>query len=220
MKKHIFETKRIKLIARVMLLVLLLASALSFAGCGQYHKYVYFAMDNISGGPDPKLIKIARVSTDILEFNDRDLVVDLYIGMHELTIFGQVKSNPKEQLPTTDRNDTFSLSIFMCKELDNNEYKSTKLKTIQDEELFSKKYGYIDTPFFNNGITYMHIEEIIIPKDYFYKDHGNVLIRLELSKYTKEMEYCPYIVYTITIKYANNNGNIVLSGYKMTTWKI
>ena len=33
MKKHIFETKKTKLIARVMLIVLLLASALSFAGC-------------------------------------------------------------------------------------------------------------------------------------------------------------------------------------------
>ena len=36
MKKQIFQAKKTKLIARVMLFVLLLASALSFAGCGKF----------------------------------------------------------------------------------------------------------------------------------------------------------------------------------------
>ena len=212
MKNTNFKTK---LIARIILLVLLLASAVSFAGCSQFHKYVYFAADNVSGGPDPKLIKSARVSTDTKEFYDTDLNVDLYIGMHELNLFGQVKSNPKEQLPHIYQNDTFRLSVLLCKESEKGKYESVELKRIEDEELFSKEYGYISTPFFiNNGITYMHIEEITIPKDYFYKDYGRVLIKLELSGYIEEHdEFYPCITYTITIKYSNNGEKIVLSGY-------
>ena len=135
--------------------------------------------------------------------------------MHKLNIFGQVKGNPKEQLPNIYWDDSFRLSILLCKELENEEYESIELKRVEDDELFSKEYGYIDTPFFiNNGITYMHIEEITIPKDYFYKDYGNVLIRLELSKYSRDKNgYYPCITYTIEIKYANNDGLIVLSGY-------
>lgn len=214
MKKSL-QNRKITLTARVILILLLITSALSFAGCRQLDKYVYFASDNISGGPDPHLIKQAHVSIEKTEFCDSDISVNLYMAMHKLSFLGQVKTNPKEQLPNLFWKYEFSLSINICKESEEDNYESVELKKISDEELFSKKYGYIDTPFFiNNGVTYMHREKITIPKEYFYKDYGNVLIELELFQYLEEAgEYYSCITYTFTLKYKNVNGKIVLSGY-------
>ena len=79
MKKHIFETKKTKLIARVMLLVLLLASALSFAGCGEPHikKGQYYKESYTDHSLALKIVSNTE------EFALNDVTFRVYIGLHK-----------------------------------------------------------------------------------------------------------------------------------------
>ena len=217
MKKHIFETKRIKLIARVMLLLLLLASALSFAGCAEKGKYKY-----ISSCSQVKAINATAYISDT-EFDIDNVNIDLYYGVHELNIFGQKESNPKEQLPNTLWNSEFTLLICLCNAIHRSYYKDdccVEIKKIGDSDLFSEDYGYISTPFFiSNGVIYKHRENIQIPSYMFDKDSGEVNIFINLFVIRNDTNIgtginIPVCQSVIELRYKKiDNDKIILSGY-------
>ena len=213
--------KNKKLVAKIMLLVLLLTSALSFAGCAKKGKYIFF-----SGWHDSKgtIQSNAYISDNTFDINNVN--VDVYYGIHRLNIFGQVKSNPKGQLPETYWKSKLVLSICICNGVHMSNYKDinccVEIKTVSEEDLFSKDFGYIDTPFFiSNGIIYKHGENIQIPSYMFDQDSGTITIRLMLFRDNTDVNIktgkaVPLCQNYFVIDYQKTNENqVVLSGY----WK-
>ena len=176
MKNTNFKTK---LIARIMLLVLLLASALNFAGCSERHEHEFYANYNCG----TQIIAHAFSDTDV--FNIENVSISLSYAVHKLNILGQVDSNPKLQLSGIFHNDKLTFEVCVCSEIHSCSYKGSNccmvLKTISEKDIFAKEYGYIDTPFFiSNGVVFMHTEKINIPSSLFTDDHGYIKIKLML----------------------------------------
>ena len=182
MKKQFFKANKTKLIARVMLLVLLLASALSFAGCTTTPKYRFIPDYN----NDSSITVSVYSDTNVFDIDNVNLTVSY--SAHELNIFGQVSNNPKDQIPYIFSSQ-LSMEICICNNAGHNGigmgYKVTPCcrtyKTIEEDELFTQKYGHIETPFFiSNGIVFKHSETITIPGDFFVENKGKIRIRFFL----------------------------------------
>ncbi len=213
-----FKMNKTKLIARMMLLVLLVTSAFSFVGCAEKGKYMYISTCTQVGG----INSVAYISDT--EFDIANVNVNLYYGVHELNYLGQISSNPKENFPEIYQNCKFILSICVCNAIHKYEaYKGeccVELKTVSEEELFSKDFGYIDTPFFiSNGVIFMHGENIQIPSEMFDKDSGTVHLLINLftsKKNTIETgNNMPLVQSFINLRYQKkDNDKIVLSGYR------
>ena len=215
MKNGKIKLNKTKIVARVMLVVLLFSSALNLAGCGQEHKYMYTA--NHTGS---NLIQSTAYSTNV-EFDIDNISIDVSYGINKLNIFGEVKSNPKEQLSPTYKNSNFSLYAFICNCVDYPEEHPVQntncilFNYVCDEELFSKEYGYIDTPsFISNGVVYNHTDNIIIPEYMFDKDWGFVWIRLQLYVDFYDSEGF-YLISedSIRLRYKKTNNRISFSEY-------
>ena len=196
-----------QILARVMLVVVLLTSVLNFTGCIKSQVYIYIAYEK-------SCFLETRLSVEKIEYVNDDVTVDLSLGMHKLNIWGEPDDDPKKQLPSYFCDCNFTIDVFLCKLLDDDTYDNQRIKTITDEELFSKKYGYIDTPaFINNGAKYAHSEKITIPKEYFQLPRGEVLVKVELLITTPEEEQYSQVTYIFTIDYTNDGEKILLSGY-------
>ena len=142
-----FKNFKTKLIARVMLIVLLLASAVNLAGCTSGYKYYrYQEIDAINRRP---MTFRAKSITNIFDLENINL--DLEFGIHKLSFLGQMDENPKEQYPY--RNYNIGFSIYIC----DGEYivdfpdSLTRLdkvenhffvREIKEDEAFTKEYGY------------------------------------------------------------------------------
>ena len=199
-----------KLVARVMLLVLLLASAVNLAGCNRTTKYVYFTRENYVG--NIYLIQ-STLSTNSNEHYNSDVEFELSLGMHRLNFLGEADENPKKQLPSIYQDSTFTLNVILCNSLEDGSFNDKTIKTITDEELFSQKYGYINTPFFiSNGIIYMNSETITVPREHFGMDHGYILIKLELLLTESTGEVYSPVTYSFVIEYINVDNKITLYG--------
>ena len=210
MKNQNLKTNKTKLIAKLMLVVIWCVCVLNLSACGRTQKYMYVAKHNLYGN---RYVIQSSLWTDNDEYYNSDVEFELSLAIHKLNILGEIDENPKEQLPSVYQDGTLKLNVILCNSLDDGSFNEKIIKTISDEELFSKKYGYIDTPFFiNNGVTYMNSEKIIIPKEYFTLDYGSILIKLELVHNRKSGEVCSPITYTYTINYLNVNGCIKLDG--------
>ena len=206
------KTNTVKqILAKVMLVVVLLTSVLSLSGCVTSQEYVYFGHKNDFGYSN---LLEKRLSVEKNEYLNSDIMVELSLGMHKLNLWGQADNDPKKQLPNSLYDNEFTVDIFLCKLLDDDTFDSKKIMTITDDELFSKKYGYIYTPFFiNNGVKFAHSEKITIPKEYFQKPSGKVLIQVELLITPPGEEQYSYATYTFTIRYKKEGDMVKLSGY-------
>ena len=201
---------KIKLIARVMLIVLLLAGAVNLAGCNRTTKYVYFPADNIHG---TNYLLCSTLTTNSNEYYNSDVEFELSLGMHELSFWGNLDKKSKEQIRSIYPNGTFTLNVILCNSLEDGSFNDKTIKTITDEELFSQKYGYIDTPFFiSNGIIYMNSETITVPREHFGMDHGYILIKLELLLTESTGEVYSPVTYSFVIEYINVDNKITLYG--------
>ena len=201
---------KIKLVARVMLIVLLLAGAVNLAGCNRTTKYVYFPADNIHGS---NYLLRSTLTTNSNEYYNSDVEFELSLGMHELSFWGNLDKKSKEQIRSKYPNGTFTLNVILCNSLEDGSFNEQIIKTISEEELFSQEYGYIDTPFFiSNGIIYMNSEIITVPQEHFGMNYGQILIKLKLLLAESTGEVYLDRVHTFTIKYHNIDGNIDLYG--------
>ena len=209
MKNTNFKSKHI---ARIMLLILLLSSAINLAGCDIKEKYKFRA------SYDFDTIIAARAYSDTNIFDIENVTFLLSYAIHELNLWGEADTNPKEQLPSIYHDDKLMLEICVCNGTHQSDYKDTrccvKLNTIKEEKLFSKEYGYIDTPFFiSNGIVFMHTEIITIPSYLFVDDYGDVDIHLLLMNEDERkvqidtQRYLPYSVTIIPITYKKIDEN-------------
>ncbi len=172
-----FKTNKRKFVAKIMLLVLLVTSAFSFTGCGEKYKYKFLASYDFG------TIIAATAYSDTNVFDIDNVTLTLSYGAHELDFLGRADDNPKEQLPITSQNNQLALYIWLCnktsyKEKEENSNCGTIIRIVEEEEIFSQEYGYIDTPFFiSNGIIYKHNETITIPSYMFENEYGTVYIR-------------------------------------------
>ncbi len=191
MKNGKNKLNKTKIIARVMLVVLLISSAINLMGCLKEDKYMYIAHNRNASNE----IQSIAYSSDV-EFDIDNVNINVSYGVHKLNIFGEVKPNPKDQVASgTYKNYNFSLSAYICNCVEYQEEHSTEntscilFNYITDEELFSKEFGYIDTPFFiNNGVVYNHTDNIVIPKSFFNEEYGNIRIRLQLYMYLDDID--------------------------------
>ena len=195
MKNTNFKTK---LIARIMLLVLLLASALSFAGCGRVPQGYYDPYDfnyNLNQEERGSELRISAVSnTDIFDIND--ISFNLLLGTHANKYIGRQhpKGYEKEhylyysnrELKNAQGGEyVFALYISDIENLymeqhiadianiENYEY----ILSINEEVAFSEEYGYIvENWFLLDSFLYNHIESITIPSENIRNDIGSFVV--------------------------------------------
>ena len=177
MKKSL-QNRKITLTARVILILLLIISALNFVGCTQEQKYEFLTSRCYSDDAKSTLSMYVFSYNNVFDIDNVN--VNVSYGIHELNIFGQVKSNPKEQLPYIFQQDKLLLSVCLCNDSHwGKDENCVEIKQVSDEELFSKKYGYIDTPFFiSGGIVYMNTDTVKIPAELFDEEYGKICIKL------------------------------------------
>ena len=217
MKNGKIKLNKTKLIARVMLVVLLLSSAINLMGCLKEDKYMYIAHNRDASNE----IQSIAYSSDV-EFDIDNVNINVSYGVHKLNIFGEVKPNPKDQVASgTYKNYNFSLSAYICNCVDYPEEHPVQntncilFNYVCDEELFSKEYGYIDTPsFISNGVVYNHTDNIIIPEYMFDKDWGIVYIRLQLYVYLDDIDVnCLLSEDFINLEYIKTGDKIEFYNY-------
>ena len=217
MKNEKIKFNKTKIVARVMLVVLLLSSAINLSGCGQEYKYMYIAHHRGS----TNVIQSIVYSSDA-EFDIDNVNINGSYGVHKLNIFGEVKPNPKDQVASgTYKNYNFSLSAYICNCVEYHEENSTEntscilFNYITDEELFSKEFGYIHTPsFINNGVVYNHTDNVVIPEYMFDKDWGIVYIRLQLYVYLDDIDVnCLLSEDFINLEYIKTGDKIEFYNY-------
>lgn len=223
-----------KLIARIMLLILLLASAVSFAGCGRVPDgyihtadYRYTLSQKYYG--DDTLLKIRAIS-DKTVFDMDDISFNLIYGTHANKYIGRqdIKFYDLEHYLEGGRieYENYTFALYICEGevgmshlIYENEYVDNLenisghklIKTISSNEAFSDEYGYIVRYYglFEN-FNYKHIENITIPKEYIKGDSGSFLIKIiSFLKNVETKQYSPKIVEYIVFEYEIIDENTV-----------
>ncbi len=212
MRNGKIKANKTKIVARVMLVVLLLSSAINLSGCGKEDEYIFH----------PHSPELHNYIHSIAYSSGRKFYIDnvninVSYAIHKLNIFGEVKPDAKEKLAYNWGN--YSLYIYMCNSNTSHEYGPNYdhccllLKHITDEELFSKEFGCIDTPFFiNNGVVYNHTDNIVIPKSFFDDDSGTIRIKLQLYVDTEESGNFYVTEDRFMVTYEKTGDSIFLTG--------
>ena len=159
MKNTNLKLNKTKLVARLMLVILLLTSALTLASCGNQSKGLEVGFD-VNRDHMALAFKCAYRS-DKTEFNINDVTLTFYYGgFFEYSI-------------DIERRDRFSYPTFELSFYDEESDKRILIRKVE-ENLVSDKYrAYVtNTNFFTRVISYNHSEEITIPKELFNKDFG------------------------------------------------
>ncbi len=230
MKNTNFKTK---LIARIMLLVLLLASALSFAGCGRVpdgyydpYDFEYYLSQNMRGD-DATILKIwATSNKNVFDTNNITFILlygthaNQYVGrqdtkFYDLERYLEYGTRKYEDYTfalyicdwTMEHEDVFYENIYDIENIVDHEF----IKSINAEEAFSEEYGYIvENWFLLDGFLYNHIESITIPKEYIKENRGRFVIKLVAFYENSETEqYLPQKVEDIVFEYEKIDVNTV-----------
>ena len=234
--KTYFNSRKIKFVARVMLLVLLLASALSFAGCAGYPTKKYILSTAVNSFSNSSQIQL-MVTSDTKIYSKDNITLDLSYSMHSLN------SNQESSLET--RNDFYSYAI---KEYDvsygiyvtnvdifNNGTHDYSLiandlelidncffvKQLSEEQALSEEYLRISPKFAigKGADIYNHSELITIPKDYANKNEGTFFIYIIAFIWSeKQNVYDSFEESRIECKYKEIDENTI--EIEMEDWKV
>ncbi len=213
-----------KLIARVMLVVLLLSSALNFCSCDMKYKYILSSSRYAHQGNYSPSHFVATSNTTVFDIND--ITFNIAYATHQIQ-----KKNPKSSYPNVyGDNPILYFGLYICPyETTSEEFWNFENQTyndvdsfqniegykfvngITDEEAFTKEYALISTPFFiSNGSIYNHVESITIPKEYITGDQGAFMLKFICFIYSEYIEgYRCLFVKGITFYYDKIDENIV-----------
>ena len=182
MKNENFKTK---LISRIMLLLLLLASALSFAGCGN---------KGLEGGFNRKGLLPSFLSayrSDKREFDIDDVTLTFYYGGSNGIEY------PSFKLYFENENG----DIHLIKEVNNHDPENYIVKLEHKKILFV----YKTTKIFN------HSESITIPKELFVNNVGYIMFYFKNTTENLDNESEPLYLGTVVIYYKVEGDTIFLS---------
>ena len=200
--KNSLKNKKSIIAARVMLIILLLTSAVSFAGCGNkkpdgyhsYSEYKYVINQEYDTNHSAQVKMYAVSNSDTFEVDN--LKLGLMYGIHTNYVIAGREDNTgkKELIPFyhDDQYGEYTFAIYIC-DIENEhsveEYTVANisdipghqlLKTIPEGEAFSEDYGYAfdnSLPFIR--ITYFkHVEEIIVPSYFINNDSEAFVIKI------------------------------------------
>ena len=206
-----------KHIARIMLLVLLLTSAVNLAGCGRVPQGYYDSYDfnyNLNQEKTWSILRISAVSnTDIFDIND--ISFNLLLGTHANKYIGRQhpKGYEKEyylhyssrELENAQREE-YVFAIYIS-DIENLHIEERNIKdianvenyeyilSINEEVGFSEEYGYIvENWFLLDSFLYNHIEPITIPSGNIRNDRGSFVVHFVcyLENYTND---CYDVIY-------------------------
>ena len=153
------KTNKRKFIARVMLLVLLVASLFSFVGCGiepHVKKGQYYEDNRSLQSLNWELMAVS----DIEEFALDDITFSLYVGQQD-EVNESVYTN---KYGTLDREKMSTDELYAGDYVDNVLNYAYVVKEIPIEEVLNNfEYRCIDIPFI--GYYFNHYEKITIPKE-------------------------------------------------------
>lgn len=181
--------KIIKIVARVMLVVLLISSALTLSSCG--NKGIEAGFEG--AGKDMAPLFACAYRSDKSKFEIDDVTLTFYYG-------GAFETNVER-----DRIERFSYPTFEIYFV-NDEETHILVKRVE-ENLVSEKYrtwiGRGSKRFFN------HSEEFTIPKELFTKESGMICFYIYGNDVLKNDG--PEIICSIEIYYNNDDNKITLS---------
>jgi len=198
MKNQSNKSNKTRFIARVLLLILLLTSALSLAACEMYDMEYNFVLNDrpLASGYYPPGHFIATSNTTIFEKNDITFNIayathqiqekdprsnyysygyegNMYFGLY---IFPEAKTQEEYDFI---KNETYDDINAM-----QNIHGHTFINGIRDEEAFTDEYALIPTPLFiSDGSIYNHTEEITIPTEYVTEQYGTFYLRFVCFTY-------------------------------------
>ena len=189
MKNTNLKLNKTKLIARLMLVILLLTSALTLASCGSNGLEDGFE----GGGRDIVPSFVCAYKSDRFEFEIDDVTLTFYYG-------GGFGSDIEKEKRDRFNYPTFELYFV------NDEETHILVKRVE-ENLVSEKYrtwiGRGSKRFFN------HSEELTIPKELFTKERGMICFYVYGTDVLRNEE--PEIICSIGINYNKENNTIILS---------
>ena len=227
------KTNKTKMVARVMLVILLISSAINLAGCtktisGYYYPYDFqYYLSQETRGDDSSIIKIwATSDSNIFDMND--IRFNLLYGTHAnkyLDIPNDKGYDLEYYLWYGDKEyQNYTFALYICDltlDYENKLYSRVDnieniadhqfIKSISSEEAFSDEYGYVvKQQLFLSNFYYKHIEKITIPKKYIKEDGGCFIIKLVAYYYVGEEKlYSPEEIEYIRFDYEKIEGNVV-----------
>ena len=229
-----FKTNKRKFVAKIMLLVLLATSALSFAGCAKVpdgyintDEYRYTLSQKYYG--DSTLLKIKAIS-DKTVFDIDDISFKLIYGTHANKYMGRqdIKNYESEDYLEcgTRKYEDYTFALYICEGevgmsrlIYGNEYVDNienieghkLIKIINSNEAFSDEYGYLVRRYvLLSNFDFKHVEDITIPKEYIKGDSGSFLIKIvAFWKDTDTNQDSPYIVEYIVFEYEKIENDTV-----------
>ena len=219
-----FKTNKIKLIARVMLLVLLVTSVFSFVGCDMKYKYILSSQRYCPEGNFSPSHFVATSDTTI--FNKNDITFNIAYATYQ-----SQQKNPKSSYPNLyGENPIMYFGLYLA--LDINSYeefwsfyyqtyqdisslqnidKFTFIKGITDEEAFTEEYALTPTPFFiSNGSIYNHVEKITIPPEFVSENQGVFVLKFICFGYRPQTnDYVAFFMKQIEFKYKKIDSDTI-----------
>ena len=209
MKNTNLKLNKTKLVARLMLVVILVAGTLNLVGCSSNYNYV---RNNERRGDESQPVSLVVGSnTNIFEIDDCTL--DLEIGIHQLSVFGKIDDNVKEKQYQFRPNQRIAFAIYFCDDemvqvipQSTTDIKSIEghwfVKEITEEEAFTKEYGY-------NYLKSNHVEKITIPTEFIDENSGAVALKLVIYSVDKSSLYTFKRFFYIKLEFERTNDSTI-----------
>ena len=212
MKKNLHNNKT-KLIARAMLLVLLLTSAVNFTACG--NKGLESGFDR--KGQLPQFL--CAYKSNKREFDINDVTLTFYYGGHYWNYSQNgTKLDCSEGLECLSfelRFENDKGDVHLIKKVEEN-FISDKYNITYESKIYNfLLFAYVDTI-----LTYSHKEEIEIPKELFVEESGCIVFGIYSDEYVyiydrehieETMDCDFYQIAAISIFYKKVGDKIILS---------
>ena len=193
MKNGAIKPNKTKIVARVMLVVLLLSSAINLSGCQGYptQKYILNSEKDEVWGASP--IRLVATS-DTKAFNKNNIQFDLSFAMYSANSQGDLKYDDNVYYDFVNGFDiTYGIYITDTQNMWQSDYDEAFtvdniesienhcfIKKITEEEAFSEEYTRIYPTFAigSGGDIYNHTETITIPEKFIFANRGTFVITI------------------------------------------
>ena len=203
--------KKIKFLARVMLVVLLLTSALNFTGCTMlYYNPKNYDHKYHKNDVSTSIMKATVTSNDNL-FDKNSMVLDFRYGFYLKNNKNNMK--PQDYYPGFDNIENCIFAIYfskgeysgvfpnVCYNIDSIEH-HIFIKAINFQNAFSEEYSYSNVSILPySKVIFNHGEKLSVPQDVLDKESGSFVIKLVCFDKNGLYEYHLYKQIQIVLDY-------------------
>ena len=186
---------KIKLVARLMVVILLLTSTLILASCGNKGLEAGFYYTSIGNDDAPYPMFRCAYKSDKTEFDINDVTLTFYYGgLYSLYLQEERSSISYPGYELYFSNDWTELKKMLIKQV--------------EDELISEKYRFTTKKFFcYNFCEFNYFVELTIPKELFGNEEGVIWF----SIYSRNINNEDEIFETIDVYYKKDGDKIILS---------